>query len=884
MQTGWLTLLFQKFIYKLKRKKMATYRTPGAYVEEIRKFPPSIAPVATAIPAFIGYTEKAEKNGEVLTNVPTRIRSFPEFVQVFGGPPRRDVYIQVDSNGRLVNVRAVSQAYLLYDCIRHFYANGGRICYVVSVGDYTIAPALGDIANPIASPGFLVGLQALRKYEEPTIIVAPDAVNLPGFGLYTFQQAALQQCEDLKDRMLICDLKASDDNRTDLPDWQFQVEEFRERIGINNLKYAAAYYPWIRAELLIALSFREVLFTIDDITAPGFTPPTAASSMTVLRNLTTDNAVLQLLEDLNDSRIAVDDLPNRGFSANVDLREGTSSLEAGLNTRYDAFLNDFNVPTNAYPGFGLSLPALYQWILELLLTLRDIRNNLPAPGIDSGFRLRTDIDGLLPELRSIFNTLVAHHIEIAFVTTPSPGLELFRSTGTNRTGTFGFLDYPAAVTSFDTIHTNRSAASYHLNAHHRYWAIRLRNAALDGPIREIVDTSSNVSDLVSDLVPIAIHDFRRDIGQIIDDARNITPPPTTYDLDAVRISLIGEAASEPRSVPHRVAAEYVTAILNVGLLEGTAALTLLDEFIPVPDIILNEVLSAWADIHQRAGRESQGGTSLLSIQMSLGGAGGAIDTITSSANIVRQNVLLAAQGARNGARDIINIFSRVFTLARDYEVNLGNSLMNSFGIYKQLLTTAAQRISVIPPGCTMAGIYATIDRERGVWKAPANVSISAVSGPAVVLSVEDQEDLNMPTSGKAINAIRQFIGKGTLVWGARTLAGNDNEWRYVNVRRFFNFAQASTKAAVEAFVFEPNDANTWVRVKAMIENFLRQQWRAGALQGATPAQAFFVHIGLGETMTEEDINEGRMIVEIGMAVVRPAEFIILQFSHKMAES
>jgi phage tail sheath protein FI len=164
------------------------------------------------------------------------------------------------------------------------------------------------------------------------------------------------------------------------------------------------------------------------------------------------------------------------------------------------------------------------------------------------------------------------------------------------------------------------------------------------------------------------------------------------------------------------------------------------------------------------------------------------------------------------------------------------------------------------------------------------VSISSVVGPAYKITSKEQEDLNVHTTGKSINAIRSFAGKGTLVWGARTLAGNDNEWRYVSVRRFYNMVEESTMKASEQFVFEPNDANTWVKVRAMIENFLILQWRAGALQGATPEQAFFVRVGLGETMTSLDILEGRMNVEIGLAVVRPAEFIILKFSHKMAVS
>jgi phage tail sheath protein FI len=191
----------------------------------------------------------------------------------------------------------------------------------------------------------------------------------------------------------------------------------------------------------------------------------------------------------------------------------------------------------------------------------------------------------------------------------------------------------------------------------------------------------------------------------------------------------------------------------------------------------------------------------------------------------------------------------------------------------------------MPPSSAMAGVYAAVDNSRGVWKAPANVSVAAVSNPAILFSNAQQDTMNVdPTSGKSVNAIRAFTGKGTLVWGARTLAGNDNEWRYVNVRRFFNFVEESAKKATEQFVFEPNDANTWVKAQAMVENFLTTLWRQGALQGVKPEHAFYVAVGLGKTMTALDILEGRMIVEIGMAVVRPAEFIILRFSHMMAQS
>ena len=192
---------------------------------------------------------------------------------------------------------------------------------------------------------------------------------------------------------------------------------------------------------------------------------------------------------------------------------------------------------------------------------------------------------------------------------------------------------------------------------------------------------------------------------------------------------------------------------------------------------------------------------------------------------------------------------------------------------------------VMPPSGAVAGIYARVDAERGVWKAPANVSVNAVIAPTIKITNQDQSTLNVDaTSGKSINAIRNFTGKGTLVWGARTLAGNDNEWRYVPVRRLYIFVEESIKKATEFVVFEPNDANTWLRVKTMIENFLAGLWRDGALAGATTSDAFFVNVGLGQTMTAQDILEGRMNVEIGLAAVRPAEFIILKFSHKLQES
>jgi hypothetical protein len=217
--------------------------------------------------------------------------------------------------------------------------------------------------------------------------------------------------------------------------------------------------------------------------------------------------------------------------------------------------------------------------------------------------------------------------------------------------------------------------------------------------------------------------------------------------------------------------------------------------------------------------------------------------------------------------------------------NLDKAVYDTNALYKSIVNEVQKMAALLPPSGSIAGIYAQVDSNRGVWKAPANVSLSSTAGPWLKIDNKQQEDLNVDvTAGKSINAIRPFTGKGTLVWGARTLAGNDNEWRYVSVRRFFNMVEKSVQLSTNWAVFEPNDATTWIRVKAMIENYLTNLWQAGALAGASPDAAFFVNIGLGTTMSAVDILEGRMNIEIGMAAVRPAEFIILKFSHKLQES
>lgn len=172
----------------------------------------------------------------------------------------------------------------------------------------------------------------------------------------------------------------------------------------------------------------------------------------------------------------------------------------------------------------------------------------------------------------------------------------------------------------------------------------------------------------------------------------------------------------------------------------------------------------------------------------------------------------------------------------------------------------------------VAGVYCRVDRERGVWKAPANVAIEGGYTVSPLLAEQPSDN--------GVNALCTFTGGAPLVWGARTLAPTGN-WRFVPVRRLFNAVEKDIKKAMSVAVFEPNNAYTWEMVRGAIDNYLHQLWADGALLGETPGQAYSVLVGLGVTMTDEDLRNGQMKVKVGLAAVRPAEQIILQFSQKM---
>lgn len=184
----------------------------------------------------------------------------------------------------------------------------------------------------------------------------------------------------------------------------------------------------------------------------------------------------------------------------------------------------------------------------------------------------------------------------------------------------------------------------------------------------------------------------------------------------------------------------------------------------------------------------------------------------------------------------------------------------------------------IPPSGSVLGIYARSDNTSGVHKAPANEVVRACVGLDCQFNKGEQDILNP----KGINLIRSFPGQGIRVWGART-ASSDASWKYINVRRLFIYIEESIKANTNWAVFEPNDENLWDRVKRTISVFLNNMWREGSLAGTSPEEAFFVNIGR-DTMSQDDINNGRLICVIGVAPVKPAEFVIFRLTQKTGDS
>ncbi len=619
------------------------YATPGVYIEEKSAFPNSSVPVATAVPAFVGYTEKAMSNKKSLKNVPTRISSFGEYLLYFGGGAKityqiKDIKKEAPNSIYQLDVNETTR-YFLFNCMKSFFANGGSDCYIVSVGDYTDTKSLSHFFGEVEEEGEQVpiGITALKKYPEPTMLVVPDAVLLNREDCGTLQQQMLSHCGlDMRNRVSILDIHDGYQKRTNAQDSSDVIFDFREKIGSNFLNFGAAYYPWLDTTITGA---EEVDFTnIDKLAESEF--------------------------------IAI---------LNRDIDE---SVSAGLLTteRAEEIRKQIELMSTARKQQEES--AYFEAIIVLLQDLKGINEQTVET-------LKTKVKEGGADIKAILQ-----HVNLT--------------------------DFIGKTTKL--------------------------------PVPSSTKTSSDVVPTFT----IAHFQLRAD-----------TAADTAEDLDKML-----KAKEEGE--------EIIKKRLAVRILHQT--------------------------------------------------------------------------------------------------------LWTNCPLYKSILTNLREKINLLPPSGIMAGIYSMVDNNVGVFQSPANVSVGSVVKPAVDLTSEEQEDLNIPLNGKAVNAIRTFPGKGVLVWGARTLDGNSQDWRYISVRRTVIFIEQSIKYAAEPYVFEPNTAATWANLKALITNFLTNVWQQGALAGATAEDAFSVDIGLGATMTPVDILDGIMRVTIKLAVTRPAEFIVITFQQQMQES
>jgi phage tail sheath protein FI len=194
------------------------------------------------------------------------------------------------------------------------------------------------------------------------------------------------------------------------------------------------------------------------------------------------------------------------------------------------------------------------------------------------------------------------------------------------------------------------------------------------------------------------------------------------------------------------------------------------------------------------------------------------------------------------------------------------------------LRGVSPRLLDLPPSGAVAGIYARNDLQRGVHKAPANEVVHGVAGFTVGLTRGEQEVL----SAEGVNVLRSFEGRGHRVWGARTLS-TDPEWRYVSVRRLFLYLEHSVARSTQWVLFEPNGEPLWAVVRRTVEDFLLRVWSSGALPGEKPEEAFFVRCDR-TTMTQSDLDDGRLICLIGVAPMRPAEFMVFRVAHRTADA
>jgi phage tail sheath protein FI len=350
-----------------------TYKTPGVYVEEIPKLPPSVAQVETALPAFIGYTEKADEiSPGDLTNKPKRIGSLVDFEQYYGAGPSPNVTeVNIDSNNNFTSA-TVSNSYFMYDALRMFYSNGGGDCYIVSIGK-------SEKATTITAGAFTAGIAELEKEDAPTIILFPDAVALSDGDIATVQQAALTQCANLQDRVGLFDVRQNDALGTN----------FRNGIGINNLKYGAVYTPWLNVNLSKSIRYTDVESVVKKAGIPVTIP-----------SLTTDTEVQSLITEVQQAY---------ADSANVESKTQVLSPPNGvLSDGFNALVATFNGAAGNTDG---NLQLIFDYVYDIGAQIDEFVNGAAPDRLTLPAFLAAVTSGINSNFDPVFAEVVALNLE-----------------------------------------------------------------------------------------------------------------------------------------------------------------------------------------------------------------------------------------------------------------------------------------------------------------------------------------------------------------------------------------------------------------------------------------------------------------------------------------
>ena len=741
------------------------YATPGVYIEEKSAFPNSAVPVATAVPAFIGYTEKAIFNKKDLTLKPTKLSSFGEYLLYFGGGPKTtyDVEnIRKRDPNRIYEISPKNDRFFLFNCMKMFFANGGSDCYIISVGNYSDA---------INKDRMVEGIQTLLKEPEPTMLVIPDAVLLEKNDCYSLQQQMLIHCGmEMRNRVSILDVFDGFKKKT--PD-EDVINDFREGIGGNFLQWGAAYYPWVDSTIIAA---DEVDFTNIDSSAMG-------TFMSTLKQ-----------------EVALD-------------------VKAGITKQERANLINAEIDGMPKAGLHAGVPKLFEGLSKFAKELSEIEaEDFTEAGTALTGATAEEGEELSDALKRVF----------ADTRLGSKSKSLFTPT----------LEALQALAAFETEGDNSKipAATDPL--------------AQEATAAELATIATNLGELKEML----------EEGEIASAAMVVARHFGNVDAAGKAVAALeGAPAEEEGADPAAVTPEAILAKIQEIMVIDDAAKGLED--------ILGDIRAEIEALKQSFADD---------------------DTIQDVLALIPFNPFAdaATNGTAVGEVDAERLQDKANQAIKDRKnpKTLHQTLLAISPLYKAILGSVREHMNLLPPSSGMAGIYSMVDNSIGVWQSPANVSFGSVVKPSVNLTNDEQEDLNVPLNGKAVNAIRTFPGKGPLVWGARTLDGNSLDWRYVSVRRTVIFLEQSIKYAAEAYVFQPNTAITWTNIKALITNFLTNTWQQGALAGATAEDAFSVDVGLGTTMTPVDILEGIMRITVKIAVTRPAEFIVITFQQKMQQS